>query len=151
MKKSKVSRSNNQDMKFIGYCFFKDYQNRLYKAKPHQKSVENFKYKLKQLNRKNWSVDTKYLVERINQLIRGWINYLKVAHMKVLLRKIVSHTRVRLTMCIWKKWKTARNGRKNLIKKDIDKYKSYKNNNQTKVEIRIAYYSLLTTKMTKNR
>src|SRR5699024_10960389 len=46
--KSKVSRPNNPDMKFLGFGFFKDYQNRLYKAKPHQKSVENFKYKLKQ-------------------------------------------------------------------------------------------------------
>src|SRR5699024_3909449 len=76
--KSNVSRPNNPDMKFLGFGFFKDYQNRLYKAKPHQKSVENFKYKLKQLTRKNWSVDTKYQVERINQLIRGWINYFKV-------------------------------------------------------------------------
>src|SRR5699024_12746954 len=81
VKKSKVSRPNDPDMKFLGFGFFKDYQNRLYKAKPHQKSVENFKYKLKQLTRKNWSVDTKYQVERINQLIRGWINYFKVGHM----------------------------------------------------------------------
>src|SRR5699024_6343793 len=92
--KSKVSRPNNPDMIFLGIGFFKDYQNRLYKAKPQQKSGENFKYKLKQLTRKKWSVDTKYQVERINQLIRGWINYFKVGHMKVLLRKIDSHTRV---------------------------------------------------------
>ena len=59
MTKSKVTKPNNPDMKFLGFGFFKDYQNRIYKAKPHRKSVENFKYKLKQLTRKNWSVDTK--------------------------------------------------------------------------------------------
>src|SRR5699024_10695517 len=32
--KSKVSRPNNPDMKFLGFGSFKDYQNRLYKAKP---------------------------------------------------------------------------------------------------------------------
>lgn len=149
--KSKVSRPNNPDMKFLGFGFFKDYQNRLYKAKPHQKSVENFKYKLKQLTRKNWSVDTKYQVERINQLIRGWINYFKVGHMKVLLRKIDSHTRVRLRMCIWKKWKTARNRRKNLIKLGMDKYNAYKNSHSSKGAIRIAYSWILTTTITNKR
>ncbi|HLR67929.1 group II intron maturase-specific domain-containing protein [Virgibacillus alimentarius] len=59
--------------------------------------MENFKYKLKQLTRKNWSIDTKYQVERINQLIRGWVNYFKVGYMKKLLTQIDSHTRVRLS------------------------------------------------------
>src|SRR5699024_604721 len=58
--KSKATKPNNPNMKFLGFGFFKDYQNRLYKVKPHQKSVDNFKFKLKQLTRKNWSVDTKY-------------------------------------------------------------------------------------------
>src|SRR5699024_3668076 len=61
--KSKVSRPNNPDMKYLGFGFLKDYQNRLYKANPHQKSVENFKCKLRQPTRKNRSVDTKYQVE----------------------------------------------------------------------------------------
>jgi retron-type reverse transcriptase len=42
--KSKVTKPNSPDMKFLGFGFFKDYQNRLYKAKPHQKSVNAFKY-----------------------------------------------------------------------------------------------------------
>src|SRR5699024_6366362 len=91
--KSKVSRHNNPDMKFLGFGLFKDYQNRIYKAKTHQKSVENFKYKLKQLTRKNWSVDTKYQVERINQLLHGWTNDYKVGLMNVILRKIDTNMR----------------------------------------------------------
>ncbi|WP_453996620.1 group II intron reverse transcriptase/maturase [Bacillus nitroreducens] len=72
--KTKVTRPNDPSMKFLGFGFFKDYQMDLYKAKPHQKSVENFKFRLKQLTRRNWGVDTKYQVERINQLTRGWVN-----------------------------------------------------------------------------
>jgi len=52
MKKSKVTKPNNSDLKFLGFGFFGDYQNRLYKAKPHGKLVDNFKYKLKQLTEK---------------------------------------------------------------------------------------------------
>ncbi|WP_307070208.1 group II intron reverse transcriptase/maturase, partial [Alkalibacillus filiformis] len=82
--KSKVTKPNNPDLKFLGFGFFKDYQSNEYKAKPHQKSVEAFKYKLKQLTKRNWSVDTKYQVMRINQLIRGWVNYFRIGYMKSL-------------------------------------------------------------------
>src|SRR5699024_2050516 len=149
--KSKITRPNNPKMKFLGFRFFKDYQTGLYKAKPHDKSITNFKYKLKQLTRKNWSVDTKYQVERINQLIRGWVNYFKIGYMKTKLKAIDAHLRVRLRMCIWKKWKTAKNRRKNLIKLGMNKYDAYKNSHTSKGPIRIAYSWILTTTITNQR
>nr|WP_307345341.1 group II intron reverse transcriptase/maturase [Metabacillus malikii] len=151
VEKSRVTKPNDPDMKFLGFGFFKDYQADLYKAKPHQKSVQNFKYKIKQLTRKNWSVNTKYQVERINQLIRGWVNYFKVGYMKKLLRAIDANTRFRLRMCIWKKWKTATNRRKNLIKLGMDKYSAYKNSHTSKGVTRIAYSWILTTTITNKR
>ncbi|SHG34153.1 group II intron reverse transcriptase/maturase [Ornithinibacillus halophilus] len=149
--KTKVTRPNDPSMKFLGFGFFKDYQMDLYKAKPHQKSVESFKFKLKQLTRKNWSVDTKYQVERINQVIRGWINYFKIGYMKKVLTRIDSHTRVRLRMCIWKKWKTAKNRRKNLIKLGMNKYNAYKYSHTSKGAVRTAYSWILTTTITNKR
>lgn len=113
--KSQITKPYNPRMKFLGFGFFKDYQAGVYKAKPHDKSIINFKYKLKQLTRKNWSVDTKYQVERINQLIRGCVNYFKIGYMKTKLIEIDAHLRVRLRMCIWKKWKTAKNRQKILL------------------------------------
>jgi len=151
VKKSRITKPDDPDMKFLGFGFFKDFQADLYKAKPHQKSVENFKYKLKQLTRKNWSVDTKYQVERINQLIRGWVNYFKVGHMKTLLGKIDSHTRFRLRMCIWTKWKTAKNRRKNLTKLGMNRNNAYKNSHTSKGVARTAYSWILTTTITNKR
>lgn len=149
--KSKVTRPYDPDMKFLGFGFYKDYQDKQYKAKPHKKSVEDFKFKLKQLTRKNWSVDTNYQVERINQVIRGWVNYFKIGSMKKVLSKVDSHTRVRLRMCIWHKWKTAKNRRKNLIILGMDKYDAYKNSHTSKGPIRIAYSWVLTTTITNKR
>ena len=149
--KTKVTRPNDPNMKFLGFGFFKDFQSDLYKAKPHQNSVENFKYKLKQLTRKNWSVETKFQVERINQVIRGWVNYFKIGYMKTLLGKIDSHTRVRLRTCIWKKWKTAKNRRKNLIKLGMNKYNAYKYSHTSKGAVRIANSWVLTTTITNKR
>lgn len=149
--KSKVTKPNDPDMKFLGFGFFKDYQADLYKAKPHQKSFDSFKFKLKQLTKRNWSVSTKYQVERINQLIRGWVNYFRVGYMKKALGRIDAHTRFRMRMCIWKKWKTAKNRRKNLIKLGMDKYSAYKNSHTSKGTARIAYTWILTTTITNER
>lgn len=149
--KTKVTRPNDPTMKFLGFGFFKDYQADLYKAKPHQKSLENFKYKLKQMTRKNWSVNTKYQVERINQVIRGWVNYFKIGYMKYVLDKIDAHIRVRLRTCIWKKWKTAKNRRKNLIKLGMNKFNAYKYSHTSKGAVRIAYSWVLTTTITNKR
>lgn len=149
--KTQITKPNNPNMKFLGFGFFRDYQSGLYKAKPHIKSVKSFKHKLKQLTRRNWSVDTKYQVTRINQLIRGWVNYFKIGHMKTILKTIDSHTRVRLRMCIWQKWKTASNRRKNLITLGMDKYNAYMNSHTSKGPIRIAYSWVLTTTITNKR
>lgn len=41
MTKSKVSKSN--DIKYLGFCFFKDMQDGLWKAKPHKVSVNKLR------------------------------------------------------------------------------------------------------------
>ncbi|SEK79850.1 hypothetical protein SAMN04488114_1121, partial [Carnobacterium iners] len=71
--------------------------------------------------------------------------------MKSILKKIDSHLRVRLRMCIWHKWKTAKNRRKNLIKLGMDKYSAYKNSHTSKGVVRIAYSWILTTTITNKR
>src|SRR5699024_7008631 len=96
---------------------------------------------------KSWSVDTTYQVTRINQLIRGWVNYFKIGHMKGLLTRIDSHTRIRLRMYIWKKWKTAKNRRKNLIKLGMNQYEAYKNNQKNKGAIRIDSHTRVRMRM----
>ncbi|MCA9765466.1 MAG: group II intron reverse transcriptase/maturase, partial [Carnobacterium sp.] len=78
-------------------------------------------------------------------------NYYKMGSMKTTLMKIDSHLRVRLRMCIWHKWKTANNRRKNLIKLGMDKYDAYKNSHSSKGAVRIAYSWILTTTITNKR
>ena len=58
-------------------------------------------------------------VQKLNQIIRGWINYFKIGSMKGLCERLDSNIRYRLRMCIWKHWKTPKNRAKNLIKLGI--------------------------------
>ena len=75
---------------------------------------------------RSWGVSNSYKVEKLNQLIRGWINYFKIGSMKILCAKLDANIRYRLRMCIWKHWKTPQNRAKNLMKLGIDRITAYK-------------------------
>ena len=78
MTKSKVTKPN--DIKYLGFGFFRDSRSKLWKAKPHQKSVEKLKKKLKQLTNRSWGVDMDHRLRRIEQVLRGWVNILGLAN-----------------------------------------------------------------------
>ena len=119
MTKSKVDRPNG--LKYLGFGSYFDSRAHQFKAKPHEKSVAKFKTKMKQLTCRSWGVSNTYKVQKLNELIRGWINYFKIGSMKTLCAKMDSNIRYRLRMCIWKHWKTSQNREKNLVKLGIDR------------------------------
>ena len=124
MTKSKIDTPKG--LKYLGYGFYYDSHAKQYKAKPHQLSVQKFKMKMKKLTSRSWGVSNSYKVEKLNQLIRGWINYFKIGSMKEVCRKLDGNIRYRLRMCIWKQWKTPQNRAKNLIKLGINKCTAWK-------------------------
>ena len=119
MNKSKVDRPSG--LKYLGFGFYFDSRTHQYKAKPHAKSVAKFKKRMKELTCRSWGVSNSYKIEKLNQLIRGWINYFKIGSMKTLCAKLDSNIRYRLRMCIWKHWKTPQMRAKNLMKLGIRK------------------------------
>ena len=76
---------------------------------------------MKGLTCRSWGVSNSYKVEKLNQLIRGWINYFKIGSMKILCAKLDANIRYRLRMCIWKHWKNPKTRYKNLVKLGISK------------------------------
>ena len=118
--KSKVDRP--QGLKYLGFGFYFDSSAHQYKAKPHAKSVAKFKKRTKELTCRSWGVSNSYKVEKLNQLIRGWINYFKTGSMKTFCRNMDRHIRYRLRMCIWKHWKTPQNRAKNLMKLGVPQW-----------------------------
>lgn len=121
--KSKIDKPKG--LKYLGFGFYYDNYAKQYKAKPHQTSIDKFKRKMKQLTSRSWGVSNKYKVEKLNQLIRGWVNYFKIGSMRAFCREMDTHIRYRLRMCIWKHWKTPKNRAKNLIKLGVGKKRAY--------------------------
>ncbi len=103
MTKTKVTKPGR--LKYLGFGFWKDAEG--WKARPHQDSVLKFKRGLKQLTKRSWPVSMDYRIERLNQVIRGWINYFRIGSMKTALQKIDEHLRTRMRIVIWKQWKKA--------------------------------------------
>ena len=121
--KSKVDKPKG--IKYLGFGFYFDSFAKAYKARPHPKAVTKFKAQMKKLTCRSWGVSNDYKVTKLNQLIRGWINYFKIGSMKGLCQRLDNNIRYRLRMCIWKHWKTPQNRAKNLMKLDVPRWAAF--------------------------
>ena len=104
VEKSKVARPNQ--IKYLGFGFYY-VKDGIIKPKPHLKSIQKFKRKLKQLTKRSWNISLEERIIRLNQVIRGWTNYFKIADMKGNMAKISEHLRRRIRCIIWKQWKVT--------------------------------------------
>ena len=118
VEKSKVARPNQ--IKYLGYGFYYT-KTGIIKPKPHLKSIQKFKRKLKQLTKRSCSISLDERIVKLNQVIRGWINYFRIANMKECLKNITSHLNRRIRCIIWKQWKIPKHRIICLIKLGINK------------------------------
>ena len=112
----------------LGYGFVPTYKKNekgKYQLVVKQSKWEAFKAKLKQLTKKTIPASFEKRIHRINQLIRGWINYFKLASIQAKLKKLEEWLRNRLRYCIWHDWKKPERKRKNLIRLGIDQHHAY--------------------------
>ena len=152
MIKSKVSKPN--DIKYLGFGFFMDKNDGLWKAKPYAKSVEKLKLKLKKLTSRRWSISLDECLKKIKKTIVGWTNYYKIGYWKNIARVIDAHVRFRLRMCIWKQWKKVNTKKKALISLGVPKREAWMLANSRKAYARCASSFLnivLTNKRLKER
>ena len=148
MIKSKVSKPN--DIKYLGFGFFMDKNDGLWKAKPYAKSVEKLKLKLKKLTSRRWSISLDECLKKIKKTIVGWTNYYKIGYWKNIARVIDAHVRFRLRMCIWKQWKKVNTKKKALISLGVPKREAWMLANSRKAYARCAS-SFLNTVLTNKR
>ena len=104
--KSKVARP--KDIKYLGFGFYQRPGQTNWRPKPHLKSVQKFKRKLKSITKRSYSIPLKVRVKRLNEVIRGWINYFRFADMKGIMSKMTGHLNRRIRCLLWKQWKTCK-------------------------------------------
>lgn len=111
-------------LKYLGFGFWKSKEG--WKARPHQDAVMKFKRKLKALCKRNWSVDLTYRIKKINEVIRGWVNYYRIGAMKTVLQKIDEHLRTMIRVIIWKQWKVPKKRLWGLKKLGVENWIAHK-------------------------
>ena len=90
--KSKIAKPN--EIKYLGFGFYE--KNNTWRPKPHLKSLQKFERKLKYQTRRSYSVSVARRIDFLNPVIRGWINYFRIADMESEMYLITCHLRRRL-------------------------------------------------------
>ena len=115
--KSKVTRPTQT--KYLGFSFWATKGGK-WKPKPHIKSYQKLKRKIKQLTKRRWNISLDNRIRQINYLVRGWVNYFRIANMREAIAKIDKHLRTRIRVIIWKQWKSITPREKALIKLGLE-------------------------------
>lgn len=114
--KTHITKPNN--LKYLGFSFWKDKEK--WKSIPHQESFKKLFLKLKNLVKRSWSIDLTYRIKKINEVLRGWINYYRQSSMKMKITKIGKWLRNAIRVVIWKQWKVPNKQIPSLVKLGIN-------------------------------
>jgi RNA-directed DNA polymerase len=109
--KSAVARPHQR--KFLGYSFTWHKQPRIRVPK---ETVKRLRIHLKSIFRigKGRNIQ-RFITEELNPVFRGWINYFRLAEVKMFAEEIDGWIRRRLRLILWKQWKKPWTRRKRLI------------------------------------
>jgi RNA-directed DNA polymerase len=137
-----------KNVKFLGYSFYVKRECRL---RIHLKSVEKMRSRIRELTSRSNGWGNARRKETLKQYITGWVNYFKLADMKMLMIKTDEWYRRRLRMVLWKQWKRVRTRLANLTKLGIAKAKAWEYANTRKGYWHIANSWILSTSVTNER
>jgi RNA-directed DNA polymerase len=104
---------------YLGYAFESTYrkgEKGQYQLVVSHDSLEELKYKIKEITRKTIPASFDERIERLTLLMRGWLNYFKHASIFGKMKTLDGWVRNRLRYCIWHHWKKGERRAKNLIR-----------------------------------
>lgn len=110
--KSAVGRPSRR--KFLGYSSTGGKQSKLRVSK---QAIRSLRAKLKLLFRQGRGRNVcRFIQENLNPIIKGWINYFKLAEVKCFAEELDGWIRRRLRLILWRQWKRPWTRRKRLMK-----------------------------------
>ena len=127
--------------KFLGFSFY--FAKSGAEIRIHEKSIKRFKDKVRVYTNRNTGISIEYRMKKLNQIMRGWINYYGIANAKSKLAELDKWIRRRLRACIWKQWKKISTKVRNLTKLGISKHEARKYANTRKGYWRISNSPIL--------
>ena len=147
--KTHITRPSN--LKYLGFSFYKDFKEKIWNSKPHKESFKRLFLKLRELLKRSWSIDLTYRIKKINEVLRGWINYYRKTFMKTRLEKLGQWLRNAIRVIIWKQWKLPYTRRIALIKLGLSENEAKCISNSRKGYQRICHCWSITKAISNSR
>lgn len=147
--KEKTKIAKLSQVKYLGYTFYKIKGECRLRA--HPKSIKKLKDKLREVTGRSNGISIEGRKIKLNQIVRGWVQYFKLADMKSIMKTIDEWLRRRIRMITWKRWKKVRTKFGNLRKLGVAKEKAWEWANTRKGYWRIANSWILATTLTNAR
>lgn len=132
--KSKVDRP--WKIKYLGFSFYQSKGK--VEIRIHPKSIAKFKDKIREITSRSNAMSMEVRYKKLKQVIRGWVNYFKIANMGKIVQKLDKWIRRRIRMCYWKQWKKIKTKHDNLVKLGIENHEAWKFANTRKSYWRIS-------------
>ena len=128
-------------VKYLGYSFYiRKGEGRL---RIHPKSIRKFKDKIREVTGRSNGMGIEARKIRLNQMVRGWTNYFKLADAKTLIQGLDEWIRSRIRMVTWKRWKKVRTRFENLKRSGIKEEQAWMWANTRKGYWRTAHSPIL--------
>jgi RNA-directed DNA polymerase len=119
--KSAVARP--WERKFLGYSMTWQKEPRL-KGAPE--SIRRLKARVRTIFRQGRGRSLAQVIKELNQLLRGWINYFRLAEVKGIFEELDGWLRRKLRCLLWRQWKRPLTRAKNLMKRGLEKLRAWK-------------------------
>ena len=137
--KTKVAHVNY--VKYLGHSFYIHRgEGRL---RIHPKSIRKLKDKVREVTGRSNGMGIQERKDRLNQVVRGWTNYFKLADAKNTLKALDEWLRSRIRMVTWKRWKKIRTRYTNLKRAGLDEEQAWRWANTRKGYWRTAHSPIL--------
>lgn len=104
-----------KDSNFLGFTFWKSKDG--WKSKPMNDRKKRLYSKCKEvlIRRKAVAVPLSITFKRVNEIVRGWINYFRISSMKIFMKEFGQWLRHKIRVIILKQWKKPLRIYKNLM------------------------------------
>jgi RNA-directed DNA polymerase len=119
--KSAVARP--WERKFLGYSMTWHKQPRL---KVAENSIGRLKAKVRMIFSEGTGRSLSQVIKELNTLLRGWMQYFRLAEVKGIFEELDSWIRRKLRCLIWLRWKRPKTRVKELIKRGLEKLRAWK-------------------------
>ena len=140
--KSNVSRPWQSSL--LGFSFYGRVKG--WKMRIAPKALTKVKEKLKEQTKRSTPVSLRNRIIKLEEIIRGWVNYFCIAEAKNHMIRLDESVRTRLRIVLWAQWKTIRGRARNLMRLGVTKSRAYQLSNTRKAYCRTAHSpTLLTT------